>query len=173
MNKKIFIRKEVTKREQLDELYNCSAFTKEGLFDDEANIKGFIEWLKDYTELTEPLPIYSISGEVMNREYNLTGKNKYPVGYQIISIHTKDIKDLKNIIIPKIKMGCSWFNDIVDNDLRREKMQLRPKCALIGQDGNIFNLVGIASKTLRENGMQKESKEMSDRVFGLIVMMKH
>lgn len=41
----------------------------------------------------------------------------------------------------------------------------KPKCALIGQDGNIFNLVGIASKTLKRNGMYEESKEMSDRVF--------
>ncbi len=40
-----------------------------------------------------------------------------------------------------------------------------PKCALIGQDGNIFNLVGIASRTLKRNGMQEESKEMSNRVF--------
>ena len=41
----------------------------------------------------------------------------------------------------------------------------KPKCALIGQDGNIFNLVGIASRTLKQNGMQEESKEMSNRVF--------
>lgn len=41
----------------------------------------------------------------------------------------------------------------------------KPKCALIGQDGNIFNLVGIASNTLKQNGMQKGSKEMCDRVF--------
>ena len=41
----------------------------------------------------------------------------------------------------------------------------KPKCALIGQDGNIFNLVGIASRTLKQNGMQEESKEMSNKVF--------
>ena len=41
----------------------------------------------------------------------------------------------------------------------------KPKCALIGQDGNIFNLVGIASRTLKQNGMKEESKEMSNRVF--------
>ena len=41
----------------------------------------------------------------------------------------------------------------------------KPKCALIGQDGNIFNLVGIASRTLKRNGMYEESKAMSDRVF--------
>ena len=41
----------------------------------------------------------------------------------------------------------------------------KTKCALIGQDGNIFNLVGIASRTLKQNGMKEEAKEMSNRVF--------
>ena len=41
----------------------------------------------------------------------------------------------------------------------------KPKCALIGQNGNIFNLVGIASRTLKQNGMREEAKEMSDKVF--------
>ena len=30
----------------------------------------------------------------------------------------------------------------------------RPKCALIGEDGNIFNLMGIASRTLKRNNME-------------------
>lgn len=40
----------------------------------------------------------------------------------------------------------------------------KPKCALIGEDGNIFNLMGIASRTLKRNGMQEEAKEMCDRI---------
>ena len=35
----------------------------------------------------------------------------------------------------------------------------------IGADGNIFNLLGIASRTLREHGLKEQAKEMSDRVF--------
>ena len=42
--------------------------------------------------------------------------------------------------------------------------KLKPDCALIGQDGNIFNLLGIASHTLKQNGMADESKEMCSRV---------
>lgn len=41
----------------------------------------------------------------------------------------------------------------------------KPKCALIGKDGNIFNLVGIASRTLKQNEMREQAKEMSNRVF--------
>ncbi len=40
----------------------------------------------------------------------------------------------------------------------------RPKCPIIGADGNIFNIMGIASKTLKHSGMAEESKEMCSRV---------
>lgn len=55
--------------------------------------------------------------------------------------------------------------EIKDYEIMVKKEREKPRCALIGQDGNIFNLVGIASNTLKRNGMQKESKEMCDRVF--------
>ena len=41
----------------------------------------------------------------------------------------------------------------------------KPDCALIGQDGNIFNLMGIASRTLRQHGMAEEAKEMTNRIY--------
>ena len=40
----------------------------------------------------------------------------------------------------------------------------KPDCPLIGQDGNIFNLMGIASRTLRENGMAEQATEMCERI---------
>ena len=43
-------------------------------------------------------------------------------------------------------------------------MNEKPKCPLIGSDGNIFNLLGMASRTLRENGMREQAKEMQSRV---------
>ena len=42
--------------------------------------------------------------------------------------------------------------------------KFKPKCALIGQDGNIFNLMGIASRTLKRNGMAEQAKEMFTRI---------
>ena len=41
---------------------------------------------------------------------------------------------------------------------------IKPKCALIGEDGNIFNLMGIASRTLKRNGMKEEATEMCNRI---------
>ncbi len=43
-------------------------------------------------------------------------------------------------------------------------MSEKPRCPLIGADGNIFNLLGMASRTLRENGMRDQAKEMQSRV---------
>jgi len=42
---------------------------------------------------------------------------------------------------------------------------MKPECKLIGEDGNIFNLIGIASKTLRRNNMADKAAEMTDRIF--------
>lgn len=53
----------------------------------------------------------------------------------------------------------TWLSDYVDNRLggfepeQNKEEKVKPVCALIGQDGNIFNLMGIASRTLKQNGM--------------------
>lgn len=59
----------------------------------------------------------------------------------------------------------TWLSDFVPNNLGgfiREHQ--KPDCPLIGKDGNIFNLIGIASKTLRDNGMAEQAVEMRDKV---------
>lgn len=48
--------------------------------------------------------------------------------------------------------------------ISEQKEKIKPKCALIGENGNIFNLMGIASRTLKRNNMQDEAKEMCDRI---------
>ena len=67
--------------------------------------------------------------------------------------------------------GGTWLSDYVPNRLggfsakreNAEKAQ-KPDCPLIGQDGNIFNLMGIASRTLKQNGLADQAKEMCDRI---------
>ena len=64
--------------------------------------------------------------------------------------------------------GGTWLSDYIDNRLGRKPAQEvpeKPDCPLIGQDGNIFNLVGIASRTLKAHGMPEQAKEMAGRVF--------
>ena len=40
----------------------------------------------------------------------------------------------------------------------------KPMCPIIGANGNIFNILGIASRTLKDNGMAEEAAEMYNRV---------
>ena len=46
-----------------------------------------------------------------------------------------------------------------------EKNSLRPKMQLIGQDGNIFAIMGRASRLLKSSGQGDKAKEMRDRVM--------
>jgi hypothetical protein len=41
----------------------------------------------------------------------------------------------------------------------------KPKCRLVGENGNIFNLTAIASRTLKEAGLEEQAVEMRERIF--------
>lgn len=41
----------------------------------------------------------------------------------------------------------------------------KPICKLTGENGNIFNLGAVASRSLKDNGLYEESKEMLNRIF--------
>lgn len=41
---------------------------------------------------------------------------------------------------------------------------IKPRCKLIGEDGNIFNLLGIARRTLKRAGLSAQAQEMTERV---------
>ena len=63
------------------------------------------------------------------------------------------------------QFGGKWLSDYVPNRLGGFiSEQKKPECQLIGQNGNVFNLMGIASKTLKENDMADEAKEMCERI---------
>lgn len=42
---------------------------------------------------------------------------------------------------------------------------MKPKCELIGKNGNVFNLVSIARRTLERNGQKKQGQEMFSKVM--------
>jgi len=41
----------------------------------------------------------------------------------------------------------------------------KPKAKLLGQDGNIFNLIGIAKRVLVKDGKKTEAEEMTQKVL--------
>jgi hypothetical protein len=62
-----------------------------------------------------------------------------------------------------------WLSDFDPNRLNGfvsetpQEKQL-PDCPMIGADGNIFNLIGLAARTLKQAGMPDEAAEMRERV---------
>lgn len=66
-----------------------------------------------------------------------------------------------------IKIDIVIFLYIKNNKIRRGFLWMKkrkPKCKLIGENGNIFNLMGIGSRTLKRNGLKEESEEMIKRI---------
>ena len=94
--------------------------------------------------------------EVLNNEeaHNLVDQIEELLGEDekvLVRIRTDLINELKE------KFGYEY--EI------QEALMNKPECKLIGKDGNIFNLIGIASKTLKQNDMKNEAAEMCQRVY--------
>lgn len=87
----------------------------------------------------------------------------------------KDVKlDVGRLAIWRLQtyeaFGGMWFSDYVPNRLggfaqeQKKSVQEKPSCQMIGQDGNIFNLIGIAARTLRQHDLEEEVQEMYQRI---------
>jgi len=57
---------------------------------------------------------------------------------------------------------------------------MKPKVKLVGEDGNVFNLMGLCSRALKNIGMKEESKEMCEKIMkcesydvALAIMMEY
>lgn len=113
----MFTTKHVATKAELDNLYNNSALTLEGLA--EESIPDFVNWLEENTTFTaDNLDVYVIEGSVMNDKYSLYGDNAYPNDLTIVSVI--DI-DLMKVAIPRFSIGARWFDDIVDNNKMRQQ----------------------------------------------------
>ena len=56
-----------------------------------------------------------------------------------------------------------WKIDLLDDIELKEVAPRKPVCKLIGENGNIFNLLAIARRSLLRAGLKQEAKEMVDR----------
>ena len=95
----------VTTKEQLKELYNCSAMTWEGLIEEDfetaLNMCG-----------AEGAKGYVTKGAVMNKICKLTGSNAYPDDLDIFSIDK--FKGLA------MMYGARWMDDIIASNADRQ-----------------------------------------------------
>ena len=119
---------QVTDRKTLDELYDESAFTIEGLSTDDKSLGQLAEWMKHLTAFKRE-DFYIIEGKTMNREYNLTGTNAYPdTNCTLVCIKHSDLEKPLALTIPRFQIGGRWFDDICDNNSRRESEKIGTEC---------------------------------------------
>jgi hypothetical protein len=112
---------EVNDKLMLDELYKDSALTLEGLAPTDENLQELKKWVENYTAFKRE-DFYIIEGSVMNREYHLTGTNAYPEeNCTLVSVKLSDLERPTILSIPRFHIGGRWFDDIVDNNARREE----------------------------------------------------
>jgi uncharacterized membrane protein len=41
----------------------------------------------------------------------------------------------------------------------------KPKAKVLGQDGNVFNIISICSKALKKDGQKEQANQMTERVY--------
>ena len=42
---------------------------------------------------------------------------------------------------------------------------MKPKCKLVGTDGNVFSIIGHVRKALKESGQPEKAKEFCEKAF--------
>ena len=106
----------LTTRKELDILYENSVFTWEGMDDSEQNLAAIESAIRENGYKEEEFLVYTYKGELMNESYGLKGSNAYPNDLTFVSI--------PNFYNPMFKLnyGARWFDDIVDNNARREEV---------------------------------------------------
>lgn len=103
-NKQEIIKINVTSKEQLDELYKSSALTFTGVSSYDESLNQMLNWIKDKSEISNPIKIHIIKGNIMNNNYELTGNNAYKDNLTLISIKTEDIKILRQLLYQDLKL---------------------------------------------------------------------
>lgn len=109
---------QITTAEELKKLYEQSALTWEGLKADDDELKIVETWIKNHNAEGPELTFHIIKGELMNEVYQLTGNNAYPEDLTLVSV--TGVNQVK-LSLPRLQVGGRWFDDIVDNNARREK----------------------------------------------------
>ena len=101
------------------ELYNGSWFTIEGAGGDLNEWKEGLQGMFDEEGIGTIQEWASYKGKDMNKYFKLTGNNAYPNDLTFLSFNLDGL-DIGKLAMFKIRFGARWFDDIVDNNARRE-----------------------------------------------------
>lgn len=99
--------------------YEGSYFTLIGCGGDLQEWKDGIKELLASKGIGEPKEYHSFLGEEYNEEFQTTGNNRYPDDLVFLCFPLDGL-DVARLAMFKLIVGARWFDDIVDNDLRRE-----------------------------------------------------
>lgn len=122
------------------------------------------EWIDGINEMLTDAGIL-LNGTKFEKVYTFKNENLTNILYPFDDVELDIGKLAMWRLATHSQFSGKWLSDYVPNRLGgfiTEKQ--KPDCELIGQDGNIFNLMAIASRTLRENGMKEEATEMCTRI---------
>ena len=115
-------------------LYKGSAWTWEGLMipegeDGEQKLIDQINKVFKDNNLPEVSKecFFWYTGHDMNEYFNLHGDNRYKENLTFVSFVLNDFaflneEELSKFCLLKIELGARWFDDIIDNNSRREQM---------------------------------------------------
>lgn len=109
----------IIKNELLKKAYEGSYYTIIGAGGD------LEEWKHGYSELLAESGIGSVKewisfkGSDMNKEFGLTGSNMYDPSLTFLAFPSDGL-NVGRLAIFKLQMEDHWFDDIVENNLRRE-----------------------------------------------------
>lgn len=107
------------RNDTLRKAYDGSYYTIQGAGGD------LQEWKDGYASMLADRGIGTISewiefsGKDMNVEFGLTGTNRYPDRLHFLAFPLDGLS-VDKLALFKIQMGDRWFDDIVDNNARRQ-----------------------------------------------------
>lgn len=82
------------------------------------------DWYNGYQELCTKEGIgkikqwYKTKGKVLNTAYDLQGKERFPDDLNILMFDYRGM-NVGKLAMFKLRMGDRWFNDVIDNSVRR------------------------------------------------------
>ena len=127
-----------------------------------------IDYSIEYKEDTRPVE-YRVYREQLKLDMTITALDDTDED-TLESIINQAIKDWEQPV-SELATKFKYVEDQLIEALHREdikftaKFNNKPDCKLIGENGNIFNLMAIASRTLKENGLDYYAKEIKVRII--------
>lgn len=103
----------------LDTFYRNNDYCIEGVSGDDQLCQIIANRLYTHCKKIDmPIDIYVFDSNLMNKKYDLAGKNAYPKDYHFVVVSLKEVMKYKqnNTVAVKGALGARWFNDIVDNN---------------------------------------------------------